>query len=31
VETILKTWEYFEEYILSCPHHNMEEYVWLLM
>ena len=28
-ETIPEVWERFEEYILDCPHHGMED--WLLM
>ena len=29
VETIPEAWEYFQKYILDCPHHEMED--WLLM
>ena len=28
-ETIPEAWECFQEYILDCPHHGMED--WLLM
>ena len=28
-ETILEACEHFQEYILDCPHHGMED--WLLM
>ena len=28
-ESILEAWEHFQEYILDCPHHGMED--WLLM
>ena len=28
-ETILEAWECFQEYILDCPYHGMED--WLLM